>query len=41
MNSTGTPAVFMHAADAIHGDLGMIREEDVVFVFLRVETLQK
>ena len=30
MNSTGTPAVFMHAADAIHGDLGMIREEDVV-----------
>ena len=27
MNSTGTPAVFMHAADAIHGDLGMIREE--------------
>ena len=38
MNSTGTPAVFMHAADAIHGDLGMIREEDV---FLRVETLRK
>ena len=30
MNSTGTPAVFMHAADAIHGDLGMIRDEDVV-----------
>lgn len=30
LNSTGTPAVFMHAADAIHGDLGMIREEDVV-----------
>ncbi|MGF6845408.1 arabinose-5-phosphate isomerase [Chitinophaga sp. W3I9] len=29
-NSTGTPALFMHAADAIHGDLGMIREEDVV-----------
>ena len=27
MNSTGTPAVFMHAADAIHGDLGMIRED--------------
>ena len=26
MNSTGTPAVFMHAADAIHGDLGMIRD---------------
>lgn len=29
-NSTGTPAVFMHAADAIHGDLGNILEEDVV-----------
>lgn len=29
-NSTGTPALFMHAADAIHGDLGMIRPEDVV-----------
>lgn len=30
LNSTGTPAIFMHAADAIHGDLGMIRPEDVV-----------
>ncbi|MFA6950600.1 MAG: KpsF/GutQ family sugar-phosphate isomerase [Lentimicrobiaceae bacterium] len=30
MNSTGTPAIFMHAADAIHGDLGMIRGDDVV-----------
>lgn len=30
LNSTGTPSLFMHAADAIHGDLGMIREEDVV-----------
>ena len=29
-NSTGTPALFMHAADAIHGDLGMIQSEDVV-----------
>ncbi len=29
-NSTGTPAVFMHAADAIHGDLGLILEDDVV-----------
>jgi arabinose-5-phosphate isomerase len=29
-NSTGTPAVFMHAADAIHGDLGNILEQDVV-----------
>jgi arabinose-5-phosphate isomerase len=30
MNSTGTPALFMHAADAIHGDLGMIQGEDIV-----------
>lgn len=30
LNSTGTPALFMHAADAIHGDLGMIRPDDVV-----------
>jgi arabinose-5-phosphate isomerase len=30
LNSTGTTSVFMHAADAIHGDLGMIREEDIV-----------
>ena len=29
-NSTGTPAVFMHAADAIHGDLGTIQKEDIV-----------
>jgi len=29
-NSTGTPAIFMHAADAIHGDLGTIREKDIV-----------
>lgn len=30
LNSTGTPAIFMHAADAIHGDLGMIQQEDIV-----------
>lgn len=30
MNSTGQPALFMHAADAIHGDLGMIQPHDVV-----------
>ncbi|MFM7078183.1 MAG: SIS domain-containing protein [Bacteroidota bacterium] len=30
MNSTGTPAIFMHAADAIHGDLGIIQKSDVV-----------
>jgi arabinose-5-phosphate isomerase len=30
LNSTGTPALFMHAADAIHGDLGMIQQDDLV-----------
>lgn len=30
LNSTGTPSLFMHAADAIHGDLGMIKKEDFV-----------
>lgn len=30
LNSTGTPSLFMHAADAIHGDLGMIRADDIV-----------
>ncbi|MBP5643551.1 MAG: KpsF/GutQ family sugar-phosphate isomerase [Bacteroidales bacterium] len=32
LNSTGTTAVFMHAADAIHGDLGIIRDNDVVVI---------
>lgn len=32
MNSTGTPALFMHAADAIHGDLGMVQTHDIVMV---------
>jgi arabinose-5-phosphate isomerase len=32
LNSTGTPSLYMHAADAIHGDLGMVRQEDVVMV---------
>lgn len=30
LNSTGTPSIFMHAADAIHGDLGIIQQDDVV-----------
>lgn len=32
LNSTGTPSIFMHAADAIHGDLGIVQEEDVVII---------
>ena len=31
-NSTGIPALFMHAADAIHGDLGMVQKEDIVMI---------
>ena len=31
-NSTGTPSLYMHAADAIHGDLGMIQQDDLVMV---------
>ncbi|ANH83209.1 D-arabinose 5-phosphate isomerase [Niabella ginsenosidivorans] len=31
-NSTGTPSIFMHAADALHGDLGMVQESDIVVV---------
>lgn len=31
-NSTGTPAIFMHAADAIHGDLGIVQEGDLVMI---------
>ena len=32
LNSTGTPSLFLHAADAIHGDLGMVQQDDVVII---------
>lgn len=32
LNSTGTPSIFLHAADAIHGDLGMVQPEDMVMI---------
>jgi arabinose-5-phosphate isomerase len=32
LNSTGTPSLFMHAADAIHGDLGIVQKEDIVLI---------
>jgi arabinose-5-phosphate isomerase len=32
LNSTGTPSIFMHAADAIHGDLGIVQQEDIVII---------
>jgi arabinose-5-phosphate isomerase len=35
LNSTGTPAIFMHAADAIHGDLGIIQKDDIVICISR------
>lgn len=35
LNSTGTPSLFMHAADAIHGDLGMIQKDDIVICVSR------
>ncbi|HCC31846.1 MAG TPA: D-arabinose 5-phosphate isomerase, partial [Marinilabiliales bacterium] len=35
LNSTGTPAIFMHAADAIHGDLGIVQKNDVVICVSR------
>jgi arabinose-5-phosphate isomerase len=32
LNSTGTPSIFMHASDAIHGDLGMVQQDDIIIV---------
>jgi arabinose-5-phosphate isomerase len=32
LNSTGTPSLFLHPAEAIHGDLGMVRADDIVIV---------
>ena len=32
LNSTGTPSIFMHAGDAIHGDLGMVLQDDIVII---------
>lgn len=32
LNSTGTPSIFLHPVDALHGDLGMVRKEDIVII---------
>ncbi|MEO6188708.1 MAG: KpsF/GutQ family sugar-phosphate isomerase [Ginsengibacter sp.] len=32
LNSTGTPSLFLHAADAIHGDIGMVQHDDIVLI---------
>lgn len=41
LNSTGTPAVFMHAADAIHGDLGTVQKDDVVICISKSGTTEE
>lgn len=38
MNSTGTPSIFMHAADAIHGDLGIIQNQDLIIAISKSGT---
>ncbi len=32
LNSTGSPSLFLHAADAIHGDIGMVQQQDIVMI---------
>ena len=32
LNSTGSPSLFLHAADAIHGDIGMVQQHDIVMI---------
>ena len=32
LNSTGTPSVFMHAAEAVHGDLGIVQKNDIIIL---------
>lgn len=41
MNSTGTPAIFMHCADAVHGDLGMVQKEDMVILISKSGNTQE
>lgn len=41
MNSTGTPAIFLHPTDALHGDLGMVRKEDVVILISKSGNTQE
>src|SRR3954452_4872900 len=38
LNSTGAPSIFMHAADAIHGDLGMVQQGDIVMIISKSGT---
>jgi len=41
MNSTGTPALFLHCADAVHGDLGMVQKEDMVIIISKSGNTQE
>ncbi len=41
LNSTGTPSVFMHAADAMHGDLGIVQKEDIVLLISKSGNTQE
>lgn len=41
LNSTGTPAIYMHPTDALHGDLGMVRSDDVVIVLSKSGTTEE
>jgi arabinose-5-phosphate isomerase len=41
LNSTGTPAIFLHPSDALHGDLGMVRKEDVVILLSKSGNTQE
>ena len=36
LNSTGTPSIFMHAAEAIHGDLGIIQNDDIIILLCNI-----
>ena len=40
-NSTGTPSIFMHAADAIHGDLGLIQKNDIIICISKSGNTQR
>lgn len=41
LNSTGTPSLFLHASEAIHGDLGMVQRDDVVICISKVVIVPK
>ena len=41
MNSTGSPAIFMHAAEALHGDLGIVQNDDVIIVISKSGNTQE